>query len=43
MDILAPQLYWIKNRCYRLNSTQDTNENNKFDPSGYTENGNLID
>lgn len=28
MDVLKPETYWIGNRCYRVNSSSNTNQNN---------------
>lgn len=43
MNILSPQLLWIENRCYRVNSTINTNNYESETPlaaNTYVEDGN---
>lgn len=43
MNILSPQLLWIENRCYRVNSTTNTNNYESETPlpaNTYVEDGN---
>lgn len=45
MNILSPQLIWIENRCYRVNSTTNTNNYERETPlatNTYVEEGNCF-